>query len=233
MSATKEAPIDPSLVARMKKKASPAKKRRIPLSSVGTKEADKLRKESTITPPSKRKGNINVQDIVDGLRQVLDAYDGSMGGPHAKRKTSTGGGTEAQRKVAATIDDLFERYKTHDKEEDSNDHIGFTVGQDSGYDSDATITDDEEETKKQKGGRKKKKKGKPRGPSAWTTYMKEQKATPGIKKLKTHKERMKKIGEYWAVEKKIYTERYKKRLAAKKEKEDGGVDALMKSKWSS
>ena len=44
---------------------------------------------------------------------------------------------------------------------------------------------------------------------------------------------MKKIGEYWAVEKKIYTEQYKKRLAAKKEKEDGGVDALMKSKWSS
>ena len=125
MSAIKEAAIDPSLVARMKKKASPAKKRRIPLSSVGTKEADKLRKESNITPPSPTKSkpkskspeprrspskprrNSHVQDIVDGLRQILDAYDGSMGGSHAKRRnssphaktTSSTGGTDAQRKV--------------------------------------------------------------------------------------------------------------------------------------
>ena len=83
----------------------PAKKprRRIPLSSVRPKEADKLRKESKIPPPSptkpkpkpkspepkrppsKPRRNSNVQDIVDGLPQILDAYDDSMGGPQAKK----------------------------------------------------------------------------------------------------------------------------------------------------
>ena len=53
--------------------------------------------------------------------------------------------------------------------------------------------------------------------------MKEQLATPGIKALETHKERMKMIGEFWAVEKEVYKEQYKKRLAA-------GVTAALKTK---
>ena len=78
----------------------PVKKqrRRIALACVGTKEAGKLRRESIITKPtqpSKPRRNSNVQDIVDGLRQILDAYDGSMGGPRAKATNSTGG-TDAQ-----------------------------------------------------------------------------------------------------------------------------------------
>ena len=147
----------------------PAKKprRRIPLSSVGTKEAEKLRKESKFTPPSptkptpKPRKNSNVQDIVDGLRQILDVYDGSMGGhgkknksPHAKATNSTGG-TYAQRKVEKKMNDLFERYKNHDKEEEDSDGeltSWSDVGQESEADSEATITDDEQETKNRRGG---------------------------------------------------------------------------------
>ena len=52
-----------------------------------------------------------------------------MGGPHAKRKNSTGDKedrsnlTDGQQKMAEKVDDLFERYKTYDKEEDSTNEL--------------------------------------------------------------------------------------------------------------
>ena len=105
MSATKtEGPIDPSLVASMTKNKSPVKKRRATLTSVGTKEAEKIKSKNK---PPKPNGNINVQDIVQGLRQVLDAYDGS---PPARRNSTGRGMTDGQRKYNAKIDELSERY---------------------------------------------------------------------------------------------------------------------------
>jgi hypothetical protein len=105
MSTTKsDEPIDPSLVALMTKNKSPVKKRRTTLTSVGTKEAEKIKTKNKPPTPT---GNINVQDIVQGLRQVLDAYDGN---PPARRNSTGGGMTDGQRKYNAKIDELSERY---------------------------------------------------------------------------------------------------------------------------
>ena len=53
--------------------------------------------------------------------------------------------------------------------------------------------------------------------------MKEQLATPDIKAFTAYKERMKNIGEYWAVERNVCKEQYKKRVAAR-------VTAALKTK---
>ena len=72
-----------------------------------------------------------MHDIFDGLRQILDAYDGSIDCPHAKRKHSTddkedrSNFTDGQRWMAGQVDDIMERYGTHDKEEDSDSDHGY------------------------------------------------------------------------------------------------------------
>ena len=45
--------------------------------------------------------------------------------------------------------------------------------------------------------------------------IKEQLATPDIKALKLHQERMKIIGEYWALERDLHKKQYNKKVAAR------------------